>query len=120
MKTVILGASTNPARYSFMAAERLMEYGHEVVPVGLKKGSIFDMPILDFRLQPLVADVDTITIYIGPKNQALLFEYIPRLRPRRVIFNPGAENPALERVLREKGIETLDACTLVMLRTEQY
>lgn len=120
MKTVVLGASTNPARYSYIASELLTEYGHEIVPVGLKRGAIFGKTILDIRQLPFVPDVDTVTVYIGPANQASLFEYIPRMKPRRVIFNPGAENPALEKVLNEKGIATLEACTLVMLRTGQF
>jgi uncharacterized protein len=120
MKTVVLGASTNPARYSYMASDLLTEYGHEIVPVGLKHGSIFGKEILDVRIQPDVPDVDTVTVYVGPANQAALFEYIPRLKPRRVIFNPGAENQALEKSLNDKGIATLQACTLVMLRSGQY
>lgn len=120
MKTVVLGASTNPARYSYMASGLLTEYGHEIVPVGLKRGAIFGKEILDIRQQPYIPDVDTVTVYIGPANQASLFDYIPRIKPRRVIFNPGSENPALETLLRERGIATVDACTLVMLRTRQY
>lgn len=120
MKTVVLGASTNPARYAYAASGLLSEYGHEVVPIGLKRGVIFGKEILDIRKNPAVPDVDTVTVYVGPANQEQLFNYIQQLKPRRVIFNPGAENPALEKVLHEKGIETIDACTLVMLRTGQY
>lgn len=120
MKTVVLGASTNPSRYSYIASGLLTEYGHEVVPVGLKKGAVFGREILDIRDQPSISDVDTVTVYIGPANQAPLFDYIPRLTPKRVIFNPGAENDVLEKLLNDRGIETVNACTLVMLRTGQY
>ncbi len=119
-KTVVLGASTNPSRYSYIASEMLTEFGHEIVPVGMKHGSIFGKEILDFRQRPLVPDVDTVTLYVGPANQDGLFEYLAQLKPRRVIFNPGTENRSLENKLREKGIATLEACTLVMLRTGQY
>lgn len=119
-KTVILGASTNPSRYAYIAADMLTEFGHEIVPVGLKKGPVFGKEIQDIRNFPLVDDVDTVTLYIGPANQQTLFDYIPRLKPKRVIFNPGTENPALENSLEALGIETIEACTLVMLRTRQY
>ena len=119
-KTVVLGASTNPARYSYIASGMLTEFGHEVVPVGLKRGAIFGKDILDIRTFPEVDNVDTVTLYIGPGNQEGLFTYIPRLKPKRVIFNPGTENPALEKMLIEKGIEPVEGCTLVMLRSQQF
>lgn len=119
-KTVVLGASPNPSRYSYIAADMLTEFGHEVVPVGLKKGSVFGKEIQDIRNLPVVDNVDTVTLYIGPANQQTLFDYIPKLKPKRVIFNPGTENPALEKSLEAQGIETIEACTLVMLRTRQY
>ena len=119
-KTVVLGASTNASRYSYIASGMLSEYGHEIVPVGLRHGTIFGKEILNIREFPEIKDVDTVTLYIGPANQADLFDYIPKLKPKRVIFNPGTENEALEDVLKQKGIEPLEACTLVMLRTRQY
>jgi predicted CoA-binding protein len=119
-KTVVLGASTNPGRYSFLAAEMLSEYGHEVVPVGLRKGSVVGKEIQDIRLWPKVEATDTVTLYIGPAHQARLFEYLTMLRPKRVIFNPGTENLELERALEKEGIAVLEACTLVMLRSGQY
>lgn len=119
-KTVVLGASPNPARYSYAAAEMLTEAGHEMVPVGMRKGSIFGREILDIRQRPDIARVDTVTLYVGPVNQDGFLDYIARLKPARVIFNPGTENPELEAQLRKKGIGTIQACTLVMLRTGQY
>lgn len=119
-KTVVLGASTNPGRYSFMAAEMLSEYGHEVVPVGLRKGVLAGEEILDIRSWPPVDDVHTVTLYIGPSHQDGLLDYLTRLKPARVIFNPGTENPALEQALEKQGIAVQEACTLVMLRSGQY
>lgn len=119
-KTVILGASTNPSRYAYLAAEMLQRAGHEIVPVGIKKGNIFGTEILDLRVTPVIKDVDTITLYIGPRHQKEWYNYIIGLKPKRVIFNPGTENEDLERMVEESGAESLQACTLVMLRTSQY
>ncbi len=119
-KTVIIGASTNPSRYSFLAADNLVSKGHNIVPVGIRRGSVQGKEILDIRTKPAIEDVDTVTMYIGPRHQPEWYDYILSLNPRRVIFNPGTENPELERLLMERGIQFLEACTLVMLRTGQY
>lgn len=119
-RTVIIGASPNPTRYSYRAAEMLIEHGHEIVPVGIKRGAVFGKDILDVRSAPAIDDVDTVTLYVGESNQEGLQAYIEKLRPRRVIFNPGAENTAMAKHLEKEGIETLEACTLVMLRSGQY
>lgn len=119
-KTVVIGASTNPARYAYIASGMLTEYGHEIVPVGLKRGEVFGKKILDARNQPIVDKVDTVTLYVGPANQSGLFEYIMQLKPSRVIFNPGTENLEMMKALEANGIEVVEGCTLVMLRTQQY
>lgn len=119
-KTVIVGATTNPGRYAYMAASMLKDYGHAIVPVGIKKGDVFKERILDIREKPAIADVDTISLYIGPQHQPEWYDYLIGLKPKRVVFNPGTENMAFERMLEEQGIEALEACTLVMLRTNQY
>jgi len=119
-KTAIIGATPNPARYAFIAAELLTEFGHEIVPIGIKKGELMGKPILNIREKPHVNNVDTITLYIGPQNQPEWYEYLLSLKPKRIIFNPGTENPELKEKAREKGIETLEACTLVMLRVGTY
>lgn len=119
-KTVVLGASTNPGRYSFLASEMLTEYGHEVVPVGLKKGVVAGKEIQDIRSWPKIESADTVTLYIGPAHQGGLYEYLTALRPKRVIFNPGTKNIELERALEKEGIHVMEACTLVMLRSGQY
>lgn len=120
MKTVIIGATPNPSRYAFIAAGMLMEYGHEIVPVGIKKGELFGKPILNMREQPHISDVDTITLYIGPDHQPEWYNYLIGLKPRRIIFNPGTENREFEQLAIRNGIEPIEACTLVMLRTGQY
>ena len=119
MKTVVIGASTNPSRYSFKATNMLIKYNHEVIPVGIKKGNIEGLEILNNK--PKINDVDTVTLYISAKNQFEYYDYIINvLNPRRIIFNPGTENDELEKLAKEKNIEASIACTLVLLSTDQY
>lgn len=119
-KTVIIGASDNPSRYAYLAAENLHGRDHEFVPVGIKKGNVLGQPILDLSTRPAIPDVDTVTLYVGPRNQAEWYDYILALAPKRIIFNPGTENPEFEKIAAAAGIEVIEACTLVMLRTGQY
>jgi predicted CoA-binding protein len=120
MKTVIIGATPNPARYAYFAAQNLKARGHEFVPVGIKKGEVQGIPIQNINDKPVIKDVDTITMYVGPRNQQGWYDYILGLKPRRIIFNPGSENPEFEKLAESKGVEVIEACTLVMLRTNQY
>ncbi|WP_426059223.1 CoA-binding protein [Hymenobacter sp. B1770] len=117
-KTLVLGASDNPDRYSFRAANMLKNYGHEVVPVGLRKGQVAGLDIHTDR--PQATDIDTITLYVGTRNQPVWYDYILDLKPKRILFNPGTENPELERLAHERGIQTEEACTLVLLSIGQY
>lgn len=117
--TLVLGASPNPARYAYLAVERLLAYGHPVLPVGIRKGMIKGQEIQLGHPVPDTA-IDTVTLYLGPQRQPPYYEYLLDLKPRRIIFNPGTENPALLRLAREKGIETEIACTLVLLSTGSY
>ena len=119
-KTVIIGATPNRGRYAFLAAQMLKEYQHEIVPVSIKAGEVLGTPILDLRTKPPVADVDTVTMYIGPRHQPEWYDYILSLKPKRIIFNPGTENDEFEKKAEALGIEALEACTLVMLRSFQY
>lgn len=119
-KTVIIGATTNPARYAYLAAGMLSEYKHEIIPVGIKKGEVYGVPILDINQHPKVDDVDTVTLYIGPQHQYEHYDYILSLKPKRVIFNPGTENPEFEKMIEASGAEAWQACTLVLLRSGQY
>ncbi|WP_462248182.1 CoA-binding protein [Ekhidna sp.] len=119
-KTAILGATPNSHRYAYFAADRLTAQDHEIVPIGIKNGSVFGKEILNLRDKPAVSDIHTVTMYIGPKNQAEWEEYILSLKPRRIIFNPGSENQNLAEKASSAGIEVMNACTLVMLSTKVY
>ena len=117
-KTLVLGASGNPGRYSYLAVTRLRGKGHSVVAIGRKQATVGDVEIGADK-QPLT-DIDTVTLYLSPMHQKEYYDYILSLHPRRVIFNPGAENPELATLARANGIEPVEACTLVMLSTGQY
>lgn len=119
-KTVVVGASNNPQRYAFMAAQMLESYHHDWVPVGIKKGEVLGRSILNLMDSPAIAGVDTVTLYVGPQHQPAWYDFVLSLKPRRVIFNPGTENVEFIKLLDQQGIETIEACTLVMLRTNQY
>ncbi len=117
-KTLVLGASDNPMRYSYLAINSLTRRGHDVVAVGLKETEVAGVKILTTPAP--FADVDTVTLYLNPSRQVQYYDYILSLKPERVIFNPGTENPDLYKLLKENGIEIEVACTLVMLSTSQY
>ena len=116
--TLVIGASENPSRYSHEAIKRLRDHGHDVVALGKKEGSVRDVKIQIGK--PLLPAIDTVTLYINEQHQQELQDYILDLKPKRIIFNPGAENPALEKMAKEKGIETIEACTLTMLSIGAY
>jgi uncharacterized protein len=118
-KTLVLGATDNPDRFAYRAAHSLLRHGHDIALVGIKKGEIAGRSIINDKETP-VGEVDTVTLYVGPRNQPEWYDYILKLRPKRIIFNPGTENPELEKMARNKGIETLEACTLVMLSVGAY
>lgn len=117
-KTLVLGASPNPDRYSYKATSKLAAHGHDVVPVGVRSGEIEGHQIITDRPQP--EDLDTVTLYIGPARQPDYYDYILSLKPKRIIFNPGTENEELMQLANNEGIETEVACTLVLLSTDQY
>ena len=117
-KTLVLGASLKPHRYSYKAAIKLQNYHIPVVAVGLREGSIGEVRIL--KPYPEFTDIHTITLYVGPKNQSLFTDYILKINPVRVIFNPGTENSELEDLLTSKGIEVVENCMLVMLSKGEF
>jgi uncharacterized protein len=117
-KTLLIGASTNEERYAYKATVMLKEYGHEVYAYGIKPGFIENTVIE--TVWPEKSDFDTVTLYIGNQHQEVFFNKIIELKPKRVLFNPGTENAAFETMLKENGIEPLEACTLVLLRTGQF
>lgn len=116
--TLVLGASEKTERYSNIAIKMLREYGYPVVAMGLREGQVMDVPISKIPLKDIT--VDTVTLYLNPQNQLPHYQYLLSLNPRRIIFNPGTENPELIELVHQKGIETLEACTLVLLSTGQY
>ena len=115
----ILGASDNPERYSHKAFVLLREHGHKVIPVNPSGKIIEGIPAAK-SLGEITEPVDTLTMYVSPNISAKLEEAVLALKPARVIFNPGTENPELQKKCEERGIEALNACTLVMLRTSQF
>ncbi len=117
-KTVVLGATDNPSRYSYLAVDRLQAHNHPVIAIGKKEGRVGQVDIITEH--PQVNDVDTVTLYLNAQNQEQYYDYILSLHPKRIIFNPGAENAALEKLAVENGIKPMEACTLVMLSTGQY
>ena len=118
-RVAVLGASPKPDRYSNLAVRTLQEHGYTVIPVHPAHDEIEGLQVAP-RIGSIPGHVDTLTVYVGPRNVEPLIEEIVALRPGRVIFNPGAESPALERRLQEEGIPYLEACTLVMLSTGQF
>ncbi|WP_299397108.1 CoA-binding protein [uncultured Gelidibacter sp.] len=117
-KTLVFGASLNPSRYSYLAMNKLVAHGHEVVAFGMREGEVAGVQI-DTELKPYT-HVDTVTLYMNAARQAPFYDYLIGLKPNRVVFNPGTENPELFKLLREAQIEFEMACTLVMLGTNQY
>ncbi|WP_299257174.1 CoA-binding protein [uncultured Aquimarina sp.] len=117
-KTLVLGASLKSNRYSNLAIHRLVNHKQNVVAFGLREGEVsgikIETDLIDFD------DIDTITLYLNPARQKQYYEYIVSLNPRRVIFNPGTENPELYDILKRSTIEAEVACTLVLLSTNQY
>ncbi len=119
-KTIIIGATPDASRYAYRAAHMLTTHGHPIVPLSIKRGTVAGETIQDLRGKPAIDGVDTITLYIGPQNQPEWQEYILSLQPKRIIFNPGTENPAFIQAAREQGIEPVTGCTLVMLQVGTY
>lgn len=118
MKTLVIGASKNPERYSYKAAKMLLEYGHEIELLGLRPDTVFEKKIDTEKIA--YTHIDTVTLYIGAKRQPEYYQYIVSLHPRRVIFNPGTENSEFYQLLQTNGIAYEVACTLVLLRTKQF
>ncbi|WP_310992418.1 CoA-binding protein [Aequorivita marina] len=117
-KTLVLGASLNPSRYSNLAINRLVENQHPVEAIGLRKGEVAGVSISTEKID--FDNIDTVTLYLNAKRQEEYYNYIVSLKPKRVIFNPGTENSEFYKILRENNIESEVACTLVLLGTNQY
>lgn len=118
MINLVIGASENPARYSNKAIKRLREHRYEVRAIGKREGEVDDVKIQTGL--PDLEDVDTVLFYINPNHQDEYYDYVKNLKPRRILFAPGTENPDFEKDLQKVGIEPIEACSLVMLSTGQY
>lgn len=117
-KTLVLGASANPSRYSYLALNALQSKGHDVTAIGKRTGKVGNVEI--GTKEKDIMDLDTITLYLNPLNQKPYYDYILSQHPKRIIFNPGAENKELFSLAKENGIVPQEACTLVLLSTGQY
>lgn len=117
-KTLVLGASTKPDRYAFKAITMLVEKGHSVLAIGQNTGEVAGIKINTKQI-PL-ANIHTVTLYLNPTCQRDYYNYIIEIKPKRVVFNPGTENPEFYQLLKANGIKVEDACTLVLLATNQY
>ncbi len=117
-KTLVLGASANPSRYSNLAVNKLKSKGHDVIAIGKRPGKIGEIEIVTEQKE--IDGLDTVTLYLNANNQKQYYNYIISQKPKRIIFNPGAENDELYAMSKENGILPQEACTLVLLSTGQY
>lgn len=117
-RTLVIGASVHTNRYSYLAMQRLEAFGHPVLALGLRPAMVGSVSIVTEpgNWRP----VDTVTLYLNPERQKKYYAYLLDLKPNRIIFNPGTENSELEKMMEDAGVQTLRACTLVMLSTGQY
>lgn len=120
LKTVIIGASPNQDRTAFQAASMLKAHGHEFFPFGVKEGEVLGQQIMNQSQLKGVSGIHTVTLYVRADLQKSWYDDILSLKPKRIIFNPGTENPEFVQIAQINGIEAIEACTLVMLSTGQY
>lgn len=113
-----MGASLNPGRYSNLAIRRLVDHNIDTTAFGIRGGTVSGIQIKDNFVD--FQNIDTITLYLNPSHQKEYYQKILDLKPRRVIFNPGTENPEFYEILKNAGVEVEVACTLVLLATDQY
>lgn len=112
-KTLVLGASPNPSRFSYKAIHKLIKHNHSVIPMGIRKDEVAGITIVNDQAH--FTDIHTITMYIGPKRQSPYYDYLISLKPERIIFNPGTENDEFMNLCKENDIEVVVHCTLIML-----
>jgi uncharacterized protein len=118
MKTLVIGASVNPDRYSYKAIVSLLNHNHEVIAIGNKSGNVLSVTIDTSFIS--ISNLHTVTLYLNPERQKTYYQYIIDLKPERVIFNPGTENNELYQLLDQNNIAYEVACTLVLLATNQF
>ncbi|MCB9013414.1 MAG: CoA-binding protein [Bacteroidales bacterium] len=116
--SLVIGASPNPLRFSHKMIESLVRNNRHVIALGKRTGLIEGIEIM--KGEPALKNIHTVCLYINPENQEKAFPYILSLLPKRIIFNPGTENTKFMNLAREKGIEVIAACSLIMLSTGKY
>lgn len=116
--TLVLGASENTDRFSNRAIHKLVRHGNPVLAIGGREGKVGDVAIQTGK--PAIEGVHTVTLYLNPERQKEYYDYILSLKPKRVVFNPGTENEELEALARQKRIETIEHCTLIMLDEGEF
>ncbi len=117
-KTLVIGASLNENRYSYLAIQSLLYAKNQVVAIGAMQGEIFGVQIVTEKI--MFSNIHTVTLYLNPKHQKEYYNYIISLHPKRVIFNPGTENSTFYTLLKQHDIFFEEACSLVLLSTNQY
>lgn len=116
--TLVVGASPNPERYSYKAVALLNEYQQPVIPLGIRKGDINGIEIIQGK--PMLENIHTISLYLGPERQKAYYDYLLSLNPKRIIFNPGTENPVFYEMAQANDVELIEHCTLVMLNSGMF
>ena len=117
-KTLVLGATSKPDKYAYLAITKLVDKGHSVLAIGHNAGEVAGIKI-QTKAIPL-KNIDTVTLYLNPARQRDYYNYVVEAKPKRVIFNPGTENPEFYQLLQLNNIKVEVACTLVLLKTNQY
>jgi len=117
-KVMVLGASPNKRRFSHLCVKSLLRHGYDVLPLGKKSGVIDKVDIITQKTH--ISGLDTVTLYLNSENQKEYYDYILGLKPNRIIFNPGAENPELKKIAEDNDINAVEQCTLVMLNSGNF
>lgn len=117
-KTLVIGASSNPEKYSYLAIRKLVSHENETIAIGLNKGNVAGIDIIQGF--PELENIDTVTLYINPLKQKQYIDYIINLKPKRIIFNPGTENEEFMELAKANNIEALECCTLILLSVHEY
>jgi len=116
--TLVIGASLKESRYSNLCVRTLVSGHFPVTAIGLREGSIDETPVQSGY--PELNNIHTVSLYLGPENQVSWYDYILKLNPERVVFNPGTENEEFQDVLTNAGIEVIEGCTIVMVKSGTY
>lgn len=117
-KTLVLGASPDPLRFSNKMVKSLTRHGYEAIPLGIRQGEITGVEILTYK--PDLKNIHTVSLYLSPQRQKEYYDYIISLEPKRIIFNPGTHNQEFIEIARENNIEAITDCALIMIAKGIY